>query len=79
MSLVAQSCPTLCNPLDCSLPGSFVHGVFQARILKWVVIPFSRTGQNGLKQKQNQLLGWFLEEQTSLLIRFHYYGGGPLQ
>ena len=30
-----QSCPTLCDPMDCSLPGSFVHGIFQARILEW--------------------------------------------
>ena len=40
--LVAQSCPTLRNPMDCSPPGSSVHGIFQARILEWVVIPFSR-------------------------------------
>ena len=40
--LVAQSCLTLCDPMDYSLPGSSVHGVFQARILEWVVIPFSR-------------------------------------
>ena len=39
---VAQSCPTLCNPTDCSLPGSFFHGIFQARILEWVAISFSR-------------------------------------
>ena len=39
---VAQSCPTLCNPMDCSLPGSSVHGIFQARILEWVAISFSR-------------------------------------
>ena len=32
---VAQSCPTLCNPMDCSPPGSSVHGIFQARILEW--------------------------------------------
>ena len=33
--LVAQSCLTLCNPMDCSLPGSSVHGILQARILEW--------------------------------------------
>ena len=38
---VAQSCLTLCDPMDCSLPGSSVHGIFQARILEWVSIPFS--------------------------------------
>ena len=39
---VAQSCPTLCNPRGCSLPGSSVHGIFQAWILEWVAIAFSR-------------------------------------
>ena len=37
-----QSCLTLCNPMDCSLPGSSVHGILQARILEWVAITFSR-------------------------------------
>ena len=36
------SCPTLCDPMDCSLPGSSVHGIFQAIILEWVAISFSR-------------------------------------
>ena len=40
--LVAQSCLTLYNPMDCSLPGSSVHRIFQGRILEWVAIPFSR-------------------------------------
>ena len=40
--LVAQYCPTLCNSMNCSLPGSFVHGILQVRILDWVAIPFSR-------------------------------------
>ena len=39
---VAQSCPTLCDPMDCSLPGSSVHGILQARILEWVAMPSSR-------------------------------------
>ena len=38
--LVTQSCPTLCDPMDCSLPGSSVHGIFQARVLEWVAIAF---------------------------------------
>ena len=38
---VAQSCLTLCNPMDCSLPGSSVHGIFQARVLEWGAIAFS--------------------------------------
>ena len=41
-SEVTQSCPTLCNPMDCSPKGSSVHGIFQARILEWVAISFSR-------------------------------------
>ena len=41
-SEVARSCLTLCNPMDCSLPGSFVHGVFQARVLEGIAISFSR-------------------------------------
>ena len=40
--LVAQSCQTLCYPMDCSPPGSSVRGILQARILEWVAIPFSR-------------------------------------
>ena len=39
---VAQLCPTLCNPLDCSPPGPSVHGILQARMLEWVAMPFSR-------------------------------------
>ena len=38
----AQSCPTLCDPMDCSLSGSSVHEIPQARILEWVAMPFSR-------------------------------------
>ena len=41
-SEVAQSCPTLSDPMDCSLPGSSVHGIFQARVLEWGAIAFSR-------------------------------------
>ena len=39
---VVQSCPTLCNPMDCSLPGSSVHGIFQAIVLEWIAISFSK-------------------------------------
>ena len=41
-SEVAQSCPNLCDPMDCSLPGSSIHGIFQARVLEWAAISFSR-------------------------------------
>ena len=36
-----QSCPTLCDPMDCSLPGSIIHGIFQARVLEWGAFTFS--------------------------------------
>ena len=38
---VAQSCPILSDPMDCSLPGSYIHGIFQARVLEWGAIAFS--------------------------------------
>ena len=41
-SEIAQSCLTLCNPMDCSLSGSFVYGIFQARVLEWIAISSSR-------------------------------------
>ena len=40
-SEVVQSCPTVCDPMDCSLPGSSIHGIFQARVLEWGAIAFS--------------------------------------
>ena len=40
-SEVTQSCPTLSDPMDCSLPGSSIHGIFQARVLEWGAIAFS--------------------------------------
>ena len=48
--LVAQSCPTLCNSIDCRPPGSSVHGILQERILEWVAIPFSR-GSSWLRNR----------------------------
>ena len=40
-SEIAQSCPTLSDPIDCSLPGSYVHGILQARVLEWGAVAFS--------------------------------------
>ena len=49
-SEVSQLCQTLCNPVDCSPPGSSIHGILQARILEWVAISFSRGSSNpGIK------------------------------
>ena len=41
-SEITQSCPTLCDPMDCTLPSSSVHGIFQARVLEWGAISFSK-------------------------------------
>ena len=48
-SEVAQSCPTLSNPMECSLPGSSIHGIFQAGMLEWGAIAFSRIHAMGIK------------------------------
>ena len=49
---VAQLCPTLCDPTDCSPPGSSVRGILQARILEWVAISFSRGSSQAREQTQ---------------------------
>ena len=57
-SEVTQSCPTLCDPLDCSLPGSSVHGIFQARVLERGAIAFSTIISRGREVgKEKRLLG----------------------
>ena len=57
-SLSAQSCLTVCNPRHCSLPGSTVHGILQARILEWVAILFSRDPPNpGIEPRSPTLQG----------------------
>ena len=56
--LVIQSCPTLCNPKNCSPPGSSVHGILQARMLEWVAISFSKqrvTCSNGTSDTVGRL------------------------
>ena len=52
-SEVAQSSPTLCDPMDCSLPGSSVCGIFQARVLEWVAIAFSKLEADLIVKTQN--------------------------
>ena len=49
--LIAQSCPTLCDPMDCSPPGSSIHGILQARILEWVAISFCKEYMEELYKK----------------------------
>ena len=50
--LTAQSCPTLCNPINCNPPGSSVHGNLQARTLEWRAVPFSRESSRPSDQTQ---------------------------
>ena len=58
--LVTQLCPTLCDPTDCNLSGSSVHGIFPARILKWVAISFCRvSSQPGDRTQVSCIAGRF--------------------
>ena len=65
-ALVAQSCSTLCDARDCILPVSSVHGIFQARILKWVAIPFPRGSSQPRDWTQISCItgGFFLSEPS---------------
>ena len=63
---VAQSCPTLCDPMDCNLPGSSVHGIFQKRILKWLATPFSKGSSQLRDQIESPIISNFLPKRASL-------------
>ena len=54
-SEVTQLCPTLSDPMDCSLPGSSVHGIFQARVLEWGAIAFSGKQQGNVEKRMNRV------------------------
>ena len=54
-SEVAQSCPTLSNPMDCSLPGSSAHGIFQATVLEWGAIAFSLLAYSGKESEKEYI------------------------
>ena len=58
-SEVAQLCPTLCDPMDCSPPGSSLHGIFQARVLEWVAIAFSTYSILGVFYSPECGLSWW--------------------
>ena len=70
-SEIAQSCLTPCDPMDCSLSGSSVHGIFQARVLEWIAISFSRGSSQTRKQNRVSCIagrGFYrLSHQGSLL------------
>ena len=70
--LVAQSCSTLCDPIDCCLPGSSVHGILQARILEWIAISFAMgtsptQGWNPRLLHYRQIL-YLLSHQGSMIM-----------
>ena len=67
-SEVTQSCPTLSDPMDCSPPGSSLHGIFQARVQEWVVIAFSTSRTQSLLE--NQILENLGRPDGLLLILF---------
>ena len=61
LDLVAKSCPTLCDPMDCSPPGPSVHGISQAKILEWVAISISRESSQAREQTHDSCIGrWVL-------------------
>ena len=79
--LVAQSCLTLCDPTNCSLPGFSVHGILQAKILEWIAIPFSRgTSQPRDRTLVSWLIGrfftiWATEKRSPILSGLLLQGG----
>ena len=66
--LAAQLCPTLCDPINCSLPGFSAHGILQIRVLVWVAIPFSRGSPQGLLNCRWIL--YHLSHQEALYISY---------
>ena len=68
--LVAQSCPTLCDPMDGSPPGSSVHGILQARILEWVATSFSK-GSSQLRDQTHVSCVYLLHWQADSLPLHH--------
>ena len=71
-SEVTQLCPTLSDPMDCSLPGSSIHGIFQARVLEWGAIAFSKIARgegNNLRYADDTRMAESGEELKSLLMK----------
>ena len=71
--VLTQSCPTLCDPMDCSPPGSFVHGILQARILEWVAMPFSR----GSSQSRDRTCVSYLSYVGRRILYHWHHLGSP--
>ena len=86
-SEVAQSCPTLSNPMDCRLPGSSIHGIFQARVLEWGAIAFSTSYRvlfnsvQSLSRVRLLVTPWTADYQAPPSMGFsrqEYWSGLPL-
>ena len=73
-SEVAQSCPTLSDPMDCSLPGSPVHGIFQARVLEWGAIAFSMTNLDSILKSRDITLPTKVRLVKALVFPVVMYG-----
>ena len=81
-----QSCLTLCDPMDCSLPGFSIHGILQARTLKWVAISFSNAWKWNVKEKSLSCVRLFATPWTAAyqappsmaFSRQEYWSGVPL-
>ena len=70
-SEVAQSCPTLCDPMDCSLSGSSIQGIFQARVLEWIAISFSRgSSQPRNRTRVSCIAGTFFTDWATCMHNF---------
>ena len=70
--LLAQSCPTLCSPMDCRPPGFSVHGILQARTLEWVAMPFSR-GSSRPRDGTHALAGGFFTTEPPAKPSSHFH------
>ena len=72
--LLAQSCPTVWHPVDCSPPGSSVHGILQARILEWVAFPSPRDLPNiGIESGSPKLQADYLPSEPSKIYKFEIH------
>ena len=74
-SEVAHSCPTLSDPIDCSPPGSSIHGIFQARVLEWGAIAFSAIKKNAF---ESVLMRWIdlepiIQSEVSQKVKHKYH------
>ena len=85
-SEISQLCPTLCDPMDCSLPASSIHGIFQARVLEWVAISFSRGSSQpredlgfpaGLLHCRQTLYIWATKEEHIKKQRHYFANKDP--